>query len=68
MLRMDGKNINFNGVSLIEDTQIASMSASYSGQNVYFSINIDNLTLYKANADAVDADVASFKETVIEAL
>lgn len=68
MLRMDGKNINFNGVSIVDDVQLASMSASVSGNSIYFSINIDNSEQYVLNAAAIDADVEAFKEAVVDAL
>lgn len=68
MLRMDGKNVNFNGVSIVNDVQMASMSASCSGDNIYFSISIDSATAYLANSAAIDADVEAFKEAVIDAI
>lgn len=68
MLRMDGRNVNFNGVSIIDDVQMASMSASANGTNLYFSINIDNIATYRLNDTAIDADIEAFKEAVVEAL
>ena len=69
MLRMDGRNINFNGASIINDEQIASMNANASNNNsVYFNINIENITSYLANTSAVDADIKSFKEAVLDAI
>ena len=68
MLRMDGRNVNFNGISIIDDDQVASMNATISNSSVYFGISIENITKYQANAAAVDADVEAFKETVIEAI
>ena len=69
MLRMDGKNVNFNGVSIIDDVQLASMSASASnGTNIYFSVNIENVASYRLNAAAVDADIEAFKDAVMDAV
>ena len=69
MLRLDSKNTNFNGASVIDDTQVASMSASYStGSNVYFNLSIERLDLYTENAETVDADFDSFKETVLDTI
>lgn len=68
MLRMDGKNISFNAVSLIDDVQMASMSANISGSNVYFNVTIENATNYLANSEAIDADVEAFKEAVFDAV
>ena len=68
MLRMDGKNVNFNGVSLVNDEQLASMSASISNTGLYFNVNIENSAKYVANAAAVDADIEAFKEAVVDAI
>ena len=69
MLRLDSKNTNFSGASIIDDVQIASMSASYStGSNIYFNFSIERLDLYNENAETVDADFDSFKDTVLESI
>lgn len=70
MLRMDNSNFNFNGTSVIEDAMIASMNANYNGDgvNVYFNLNINDITAYLANMEAVDADFNAFKTQVFEAL
>lgn len=69
MLRLDSKNTNFSGASIIDDVQIASMSASYStGSNIYFNFSIERLDLYNKNAETVDADFDSFKDTVLESI
>ena len=67
MLRLDSKNTNFSVASIIDDVQVASMSASYStGSNIYFNFSIERLDLYEENAETVDTDFASFKDTVLE--
>ena len=67
MLRVDNKNTSFNGASVIDDTQIASMSASYStNSNVYFNFSIERLDLYEENSEAVDTDFIAFKDMVLE--
>lgn len=67
MLRVDNKNTSFNGASVIDDTQVASMSASYStNSNVYFNFSIERLDLYEENSEAVDADFIAFKDMVLE--
>ena len=67
MLRVDNKNTSFNGASVIDDTQVASMSASYStNSNVYFNFSIERLDLYEKNSEAVDADFTAFKDMVLE--
>lgn len=69
MLRLDSKNTNFSGASVIDDIQVASMSASYStGSNIYFNFSIERLDLYNENAETVDADFDSFKDTVLESI
>lgn len=67
MLRLDSKNTNFSGASIINDIQVASMSASYStGSNIYFNFSIERLDLYEENVETVDTDFSSFKDTVLE--
>lgn len=69
MLRLDNKNTNFSGASIIDDVQVASMSASYStGSNVYFSFSIERIDLYEENSEAVDADFIAFKDAVVESI
>lgn len=68
MLRMDGKNVNFNGVSIVNDAQIATMNASSSNNSVYFNFSIENVDTYKANIDAVNTDMEDFRDAVIEAI
>ena len=69
MLRLDSKNTNFSGASVIDDVQVASMSASYStGSNIYFNFSIERLDLYNENAETVDADFNSFKDSVLESV
>lgn len=69
MLRVDSKNTSFSGVSIVNDQQIASMSANYStGSNLYFNFNIERLDLYEENSEAVDTDFMTFKDTVLEGI
>lgn len=70
MLRMDNSNVNFNGVSTIEDVIVANMSASYNGEGsgVYFSFVVNDIAGYVANTEAVDADFIQFKANVFETL
>ena len=70
MLRMENSNVNFNGTSSIDEVVIASMNANYVGDgvNVYFSLNVNDIAAYMANADAVDADFAEFKTNVFDTI
>ncbi len=46
MLRMDSTNTNYSASSVVEGENIASFSAGVNtpGDNVYFSINVNNLS------------------------
>ena len=68
MLRIDAKNVNFNGVCIIEDARVASMSANSNDNGLYFSLAIEDLAAYKENQLIVDADIEAFKESVLEAM
>ena len=69
MLRLDSKNTSFSGASVIDDVQVASMSANYStGSNIYFNFSIERLDLYNENAETVDTDFNSFKDSVLESV
>lgn len=63
MLRLDSKNVNFNGASIVNDVQIASFSASVTDPNyASVSASIDNYATYRANIDAFKLDFANFVE------
>lgn len=65
MLRMDSKNINFNGSSVIDDVAVANFGANHDGNNVYFNMNISNIELYKVNKSSVEADFFEFCNEVL---
>ena len=43
MLRIDSKNTNYSGVSVVGDTIVAYLNGSNSGTNMHVDINIDNV-------------------------
>lgn len=69
MLQLNSHNVNFNGESIInindEEVAVANMQVSYSGDNVYVSLNILNIENYMDNKDIVDADFISFKDKAL---
>lgn len=70
MLIVENLNANFNGISKINEEIIATMNASYSGDNTtaYFNFVVNNITLYLENKEAVDTDFIQFKNEVFETL
>lgn len=68
MLRMDNANVNFNGASVIEDAIVANLSASYSGQEVYFNMTIVDLDVYNGNKEIVELDFDNFKDKALESI
>lgn len=62
MLRIDSRNVNFNGACLLSDEVIASVSASINDpeNTAYVSISIANMRAVRENLAAVQADVAAF--------
>ena len=70
MLIVENLNANFNGVSKIEEEIVATMNASYSGDNTtaYFNFVVNNIALYLENKEVVDADFIQFKDEVFETL
>lgn len=69
MLQLNSHNVNFNGESIInindEQVAVANMQVSYSGDNVYVSLNILDIENYMDNKDIVDADFISFKDKAL---
>lgn len=72
MLQLNSHSVNFSAESVVEfdstPTSAASMSVSYSGDNIYISYNILNFDAYLANKDAVDSDFIIFKDKAIETI
>ena len=72
MLQLNSHSVNFNGESVVEFNNApevaATMSVSYSGDNIYISFNIINLDAYLANKTVVDGDFIAFKDKAIETI
>lgn len=65
MLKVVNESHNFSANSEIEGNVVLYMSASVTGSNINFSQNIQNLELYVANKETVDADYADFQSYVL---
>lgn len=65
MLILNGKNINLNGQSTVNDVVIASMNANYSGDILYTNFNIENLTAYEDNKTIVLTDWEDFLDAAL---
>ena len=69
MLRIDNKNINFSGASVIDDEAVAYFNANFNGGvEIYFNTTIANLDAYNANVQAVEADGDEFRAIVVGAV
>lgn len=69
MLQINSKSLDFNGASMVNDAVIASMHASHNmNGEMYFNMNIVDIEAYIANKILVDADVADFCKTVVDAI
>lgn len=66
MLRLDSKNTSYSAALLIGGAQVAYLSASRTGDNVSFSMSIDDIDSYIINAAAFKTDIADFLDTVAE--
>ena len=65
MLRVDSKNVNYSAACLVNDTQIAYLSANRltnDGTNYRCDMNItiDNLAMYLENISTFENDFADF--------
>lgn len=69
MLKTIGKNMNFDGSCMKDDETetLATFSANYSMDRIYFSFNVDP-TKYINNKETIDVDFEQFKSTVIETI
>ena len=66
MLKINSKSMDFNGVSVIDDIAVASMHASYNGNNdMYLNMSISEINAYIAHKDVVAADFAAFCDAIV---
>lgn len=68
MLNMNSSSFNFSGTSDINGQSIASFAAGYSGNDVYFSINIMDINGYEENEETFVADFNSFRTAVMNTI
>lgn len=68
MLRIDSKNLNFNGTSVIDELSLASFSASINEpDNVgYISVNFNNLNEVRQNLNVITTDLDAFLEEILK--
>lgn len=62
MLRIDSKNMNFNGTCIVDDRGLASLNANVNDpdNNAYISISIGDMNFARTNLAALEADVIAF--------
>lgn len=70
MLVNKNESRNWSAVSAVNVSEssgdaVMYMNASYNGQDLNFSKNIQNMALYETNKETVDADYAQFEQDVI---
>ena len=68
MLNVTNSSVNYNGSSIVNDESIATFSAGYAGEDVYFSIQIDDLTAAVENKSTLDTDLIAFKDQVLSVI
>ena len=68
MLKINSKSMDFNGVSTVEDVVVASLHASYSGADMYMSMNVSNVAAYAEHKEIVSADMAAFCAEVVNTI
>lgn len=68
MLRIDSKNMNFNGSSIINNESFVSFNASVNepDNNGYVSINISDMARLRSNLASVKADIAAFIDEIVK--
>ncbi len=70
MLRINGRNTNYNGQSIVNNLVLCSFSATSNdvNNNARFNLNIDNVTSVVENFETVIADFNAFVEEVLTAV
>lgn len=73
MLVNKNESRNWSAVSAVNVSEssgdaVMYMNASYNGQDLNFSKNIQNMALYETNKETVDADYAQFEADVIASI
>lgn len=70
MLRVNGKNINFNGESFAEingvNTLMMRINSNYYGSDLRIDFNILNPTYYEDNKESILNDIEDFLDKAID--
>ena len=66
MLRIDNKNMNYNGSCIVNDGIVANFSASVNepNGNGYITINFEDLAVGKTHLAAAKLDLADFLDAI----
>ena len=67
MLRIDSRNMNFNGTGTFQNQSIISLSASINDpdNNAYVSIGINNWSELRSNFSVIKEDILAFFDEII---
>lgn len=67
MLRIDNKNMNYNGSCIVNEAIIANFNANVNepNGNCYINVNMEDLALARANLAAVKLDLAAFVDAIM---
>lgn len=68
MLRIDSKNMNLNGTSVVNDETVATFSASVNDPdpNMYFNINVTDKSKFNSNLTTIQNDTIDFMTEVAQ--
>lgn len=66
MLIVNGKNINLNGQSVINDNVVVTMNANFSGDIIYTNFNIEDVEDFELNKAAVLEDLEDFLDEAVD--
>ena len=68
MLRIDSRNINFNAVSLINNSTVATYNASVNDpdNNAYINISINDMATVRNNLVTIKTDLDEFIDEISE--
>lgn len=69
MLKIEGKNMNFNGASMIDDETAAMMSAIINENGeLFLHCTVTHYNTYANHKDTINADFIAFGEQILESM
>lgn len=69
MLKIDGQNMNFSGISSINDETIARFSANFNGnKELFFNIVITDYTIFNEHQEEINNDFIIFNKEALKAV